>query len=86
MIDFIKDLVVVQQGVQMGEPYKIIGLIKESNKVVRALKDNFERMTERFNPKKSAHGFSFEILLGWFHIARVVKINPKVAVAIKNFK
>jgi hypothetical protein len=57
MIDFIKDLVIVQQGVQIGEPYKIMGLIKESNKVVRALKDNFERMTERFNPKKARMAF-----------------------------
>jgi rRNA processing protein Gar1 len=42
MKDFIKDLVVVQQGVQMGELYKIIGSIRESHKVVRAQKDNFE--------------------------------------------
>jgi hypothetical protein len=64
MIDFIKDLVVVQQEVQIGEPNKIMGLIKESNKVVRALKNNFERMTERFNPKKARMARSVDACQG----------------------
>ena len=66
--DLIIDLVNGQQGAQMGEPYKTIGLISESNKVVRALNDNFDLMTERLSPKKSTHGFSFKILLSRFHI------------------
>ena len=44
-------------GVQIGAPYSKIGLISESNRVDRALKESLERMTDHFNPKKALMAF-----------------------------
>ena len=48
------DLVIGQVGVQIGAPYRTMGLIRESNRVVRALKESFERFTVLFRPKMNA--------------------------------
>ena len=50
---FIIDLFIALVGVQIGAPYRAIGLISESNRVSRALNDNFERIILRFNPKNA---------------------------------
>ena len=45
-------LIIGKVGVQMGAPYIIIGLINESNSVVRALKESLDLLTVRFNPNR----------------------------------
>ena len=62
-VDFkylIIDLFIVQLGVHIGDPYKTIGLINESKRVLSALKDSFDRITVRFNTKKGSHCFQFQ--------------------------
>ena len=45
------DLLIALSGVQIGDPYSTISLIRESKSVVSALNDSFERITVRFRPK-----------------------------------
>ena len=53
-IDFTSDLYKEQQGAQTGAPYRMIGLIRESNSVDKALKESLDRRTTRFSPKRLA--------------------------------
>ena len=53
------DLLVALSGVQIGAPYSIIGLIRESKSVVSALNDSFERITVLFRPKNALMAFVF---------------------------
>ena len=40
-------------GAQIGAPYKTIGLIKESNRVVKALNETFDLIKTRLSPNSA---------------------------------
>ena len=58
---FIMDLLVKLLGVQIGAPYKITGLISESNSVLNALNDNLERIIVRLKPKNALIALVFSV-------------------------
>ena len=71
------DLLITLVGVQIGAPYKIIGLTSESNKVVSALKDNFDRIIVRFKPRKARIDFILRLSCAVLSSPDWCKIIPK---------
>ena len=55
------DLLVALFGVQIGAPYKTIGLMSESKSMASDLKDNFDRITVRFRPKNALIAFVLRV-------------------------
>ena len=60
--DLIIELQIVLCGAQIGAPYRTIGFISESNRVVRALNDTFDLIITRLSPNSALMAFVLRLV------------------------
>ncbi len=64
-MDWARVLIIAQCGVQIEAPYNTMGLIKESKRDVRALKESFDLSMVRFSPKNARIALVLRLILNY---------------------